>query len=227
MKWTFIIREKLKVALLLASIMFLIAITNIMERRNIENMAQSFTSIYYDRLIPATDIFYLTGNLYDRRLIMETFLLNEGSPTVADVRKKLEIHALAIDNLIAKFEKTFLVKDESKYLAELKSGIDHYRSVERNILETFADDSKKKAQLLYQEEGKKELIRIFQHLEELAKIQSQVGLAMIHDSKGIVSSSDLMMTVQIVTAIVIGLLIQALVIASRVVDTKNQDFNLN
>jgi hypothetical protein len=190
-------------------------------------MDRSFTSIYYDRLIPATDIFYLTGNLYDRRLIMETFLFNQGSPSVADVTKKLEIHALAIDNLIAKFEKTFLVKEESQYLEKLKSGIAHYRNVERNILETFADDSKQKAQLLYEEEGKTELIRIFQHLEELAKIQSQVGLALIRDSKGIVSSSDLMLTVQIITAIVIGLLIQALIIASRVVNTKNQDFNLN
>jgi hypothetical protein len=227
MKWTFIIREKLKVALLLASIMFLIVFTNIMERRNIQNMDRSFTSIYYDRLIPATDIFYLTGNLYDRRLIMETFLFNEGSPSVADVRKKLELHSLAVDDLIAKFEKTFLVKEESKSLAELKRGIDHYGSVERKILEIFAPDSKPKAQLLYEEKGKTELIRIFQHLEELTKIQSQVGLALIHDSKGIISSSDLMLTVQIATALVIGLLIQALIIASRVVNTKNQDFTLN
>jgi uncharacterized integral membrane protein len=54
-----------------------------------------------------------------------------------------------------------------------------------------------------------------------------VGLALIHDSKGIISSSDLMLTVQIIIAIIIGLLIQALVMASRIVDTKHQDFNLN
>jgi hypothetical protein len=227
MKWTFIIREKLKVAFLLAGIMLMIGLTNMMERRNVKNLDQSFSSIYYDRLIPATDIFYLTSGLYNRRMLMEQFLFTESKSSLADLRKGLGSHSDSIMHLIAKFEKTLLVKDESLYLAEFKRMVLHYNQVESRILDVWTRQSPAHAQNLYETEGKVDLQRTIQYLEELTRIQSSVGLDLIRNSKGIASSSDLLMTLQIAVVLVIGLLIHGLIAASRITGQKNERFNLN
>jgi hypothetical protein len=227
MKWTFIIREKLKVAFLLAGIMVLIGLTNVMERRNVKNLDQSFSSIYYDRLIPATDIFYLTSNLYKRRMLMEQFLFTEQTAPLKVLEKNLSSHSDSIMHLIAKFEKTLLVKEESVYLAEFKRRVLHYNDVESRILDVWSRQSPQHAQKLYNVEGKNDLLSTIQYLEELTRIQSSVGLDLIHTSKGIASSSDMLMSLQIAVAIVIGLLIHGLIAASNVTRRNNENFNLN
>lgn len=227
MKWTFIIREKLKVAFLLAGIMLLIGLTNVMERRNMKNLDRSFSSIYYDRLIPATDIFYLTSNLYKRRMLMEQFLFTGQTASLNDLRKDLGNHSDSIMYLISKFEKTLLIKEESVYLTEFKRRVLHYNGVETRILDVWTQQSPQHARQLYEREGKNDLLSTIQYLEELTRIQSSVGLDLIQNSKGIASSSDTLMTLQIVVALIIGLLIHALIAASKITQQKNENFNLN
>jgi hypothetical protein len=227
MKWTFIIREKLKVAFLLAGIMLLIGLTNVMERRNMKNLDRSFSSIYYDRLIPATDIFYLTSSLYERRMLMEQFLFTGQTASINDLRKDLGSHSDSIMHLITKFEKTLLIREESVYLAEFKRRVQHYNDVEGRILHAWSQQSPQHAQELYEHEGRNDLLSTIHYLEELTRIQSSVGLDLIQSSKGIASSSDTLMTLQITVALVIGLLIHALVAASKVTRRNNENFNLN
>jgi hypothetical protein len=227
MKWTFIIREKLKVAFLLASIMALIGLTNVMERRNVKNLDRSFSSIYYDRLIPATDIFYLTSNLYNRRMLLERFLFTKNTSSVTDLRKSLDSYGDSTNHLIAKIEKTFLVKEESLYLAEFKHRVLHYNELESRILDVWTQQSREHAQMLYESEGEVDLLRTIQYLEELTKIQSSVALDLIRHSKGIASSSDILMSLQITVVLIIGLLIHGLIASSSIANRKNKNFNLN
>lgn len=227
MKWTFIINQKIKVAFLLGSIMVLIALTNMMEQRNIDHINKSFSSIYYDRLIPATDIFYLTEQLYSKRLLMENTLYGENSISSDEIRKQLNTHSLAIDDLIEKFSKTYLVKNESESLLDFKERVAHYNKVEEKILNVLEKESVMVARKLYETEGKKDLLQTIQDLKALTKIQSTVGLALIHDSKSIISSSNILMTLQITIAIIIGLFIQALVMASKLASRDTGNFNLN
>lgn len=227
MKWTFIIREKFKVALLLASIMLLIGFTTVMQRSNIRDLRQSFSSIYYDRLIPATDIFYLTQNLYNKRLLMEELLYTEEATLVEPLAAKLDGLNDSIATLISRFEHTYLVKSESVYLREFKQRVAHYRKVEDNILQAYLTTSRAEARQLYETEGKGDLQQTIQFLGELTKIQSSVGLELFNDSHGIVSASDLVLTIQITIAIIIGVLAEGLVLTSRMVDRKNERYNLN
>jgi hypothetical protein len=227
MKWPFIIREKIKIALLLGTIMLLVGFTTVMEKRNIESISKSFSSIYHDRLIPATDIFYLTENLYTKRLLMENFLYAGGAMPVEELRKQLAERSAAIDKLIAKFEKTLLVENESVSLQAFKQRAEHYKKVEVNILDNVTRESRESAQHLYETEGRDDLRHTIQRLEELTKIQSSVGLSLIDDSKDVISSSQVVLTLQIAMAIVIGLLVQALILASKVVNIDNKNFNLN
>ncbi len=115
---------KVKVALLLTAVMALVGLTNFLERRNIEKMDATFSSIYHDRLIPATDIFYMTENLFNRRLLMEQFLYSDNVGLTADVLPgKLKSHEISINKLVDKFSKTFLVKNESVELNNFKKGL--------------------------------------------------------------------------------------------------------
>ena len=104
MRWTFFIQQKLKVAALLACIMALIVITNLLGRKSVGDFSRSFSAIYNDRLVPATDIFHLTENLYHKRFLIEDLLFSENTDahTVAD---KLDEHNRYIANLVTKYRK--------------------------------------------------------------------------------------------------------------------------
>jgi hypothetical protein len=227
MKWTYIIRQKMKVALLLGSVMLLVGITAIMQQRNLKDLRQSYSSMYYDRLIPATDIFYLTEHLYNKRLLMEELLYTENRLVPERLEKQLKVHNDSIASLIARFEETYLVKDESQCLKNFKSHVLHYNGVEANILQAFSSVSVDEARRLYEKDGERDLQQTIQFLGQLTKIQSTVGLDLINSSHGIVSTQDMVLTIQIALAIVIGVLIQGLVLSSRMVDRKDQHFNLN
>ncbi|HYF68413.1 MAG TPA: MCP four helix bundle domain-containing protein [Ohtaekwangia sp.] len=227
MKWTFIIREKLKVALLLGSIMMLVGFTTVMQQINMNDLKQSYSSIYYDRLIPATEIFYLTENLFNKRLLIEQLLYveNPNAPAPA-LTAQLEVHNDSIDAIIARFEETYLVDAERKYLDQFKDLVIHYNTIESNIIDTH-QVSKKDAQHLYETAGESDLIKTIQFLGELTEIQSSVGLDLMNDSDGIISINDTVLTIQIAIAIVIGILIQALIFASKMANRKDPNYRLN
>lgn len=209
-------------------VMLLVGLTNLLERRNVQEMHRTFNSIYHDRLVPATDIFYLTENLYKRRLLIEEFLYSEGPCLSVDsLTSRLNVHASSIDKLINKYSKTYLVKDESTYLKEFVNSVTHYNSVESQILLACGAPSKEKARDLYEKFGKQDLLVTIDQLEKLTRIQSSEGLAMMHGSDGIASNSSMILTLQIAVAIVMGIFIQGLIVASRATTTKDQPFHLN
>jgi len=227
MKWTYIIRQKMKVALLLGCVMLLVGFTAIMQQRNIKDLSESYSSMYYDRLIPATDIFYLTEHLYNKRLLMEELLYTESGPAPKIMVQQLKIHNDSIASLIARFEGTYLVKDESQCLKNFKSRVLHYNGVESDILHAFTHVSVDEARRLYEKDGERDLQQTIQLLGQLTRIQSTVGLDLFNDSHGIVSTHDMVLTIQIAISIVIGVLIQGLVLSSRMIDRQDQHFNLN
>ena len=227
MKWTFIIREKFKVALLLGSIMLLVGLTAIMQRSNMKDLRKSFSSIYHDRLIPATDIFYLTKDLYSKQLLIESLLYARHDLHAGPVAAELSGRNDSIVKLISKFEETFLVKDESQYLKEFKRHVLHYNQVEASILKAFFSGYIDEARQLYETQGKQDLLKTIQFLGDLTKIQSSVGQALLNNSHGIVSASDMVLTIQIILAIIIGLLTEALILASKMMDKRDPQFHLN
>lgn len=227
MKWTFIIREKLKVALLLGSIVMLIGFTTVMQQINMNDLKRSYSSIYYDRLIPATEIFYLTENLFNKRLLIEKLLYIENADaSVPALTAQLEVHNDSIRAIIARFEETYLVDAERKYLDQFKDLVIHYNAIESNIIDTH-QVSKADAQRLYETVGESDLIKTIQFLGELTQIQSSVGLDLMNDSDGIISINDTVLTIQIAIAIIIGILIQALIFASKMANRKDPNYRLN
>lgn len=226
MKWTYVIQQKLKIALLLGCIMLLIIVTNLLSRRSIENINKSFNSIYEDRLIPATELFYLSDNLHNKRLLMEKFLLNKEHGTAA-IRNQLLSHSRQIDSLILKYEGTYLVKKEFSSLSNLKHQLNDYKKVEQSILILAGEGRKEEAQKLYESKGDAMILSSLGHLKELAQIQFEVGKDLLKDSESMIMNTDTLSTLQIIIAIVIGVIIQGFIFSSKVVSVAKEKFNLN
>ncbi len=226
MKWAFVIQQKLKAALLLLGIMFLVVLFNIIERHNIEEMNRSVNSIYKDRLLPAADIFHLTDNLYSKRVLMEQYLISE-SVDVHELQKSLDIHDRNIDELIRQFEKTYLVDKELVFFNQLKADVSAYKRLEQEIISLCAQNLRAEASLLYHQRGQLASSEVIKRLSELTEIQTQVGGELLNNSKGILANSDLLSSLQLILAMGIGVMVVVLVAASKIARQVPGSFNLN
>jgi len=226
MKWTFIIQQKVKAVLLLTVMIVLIGFTNYIEQKNMDQMGESFTSIYYDRLIPATEIFHLTENLFNKRIILQPFV-NTAQPIPASEKLQLKNYHSNIDERIANFEKTFLVKHESSSLATFKVRVAECKQIEDEIIDHLSSSRNLEALAVYEQKFQPKFNEILKNLEELSMIQTTVGMDILRESKSTVSNSDLVLTLQVITAIVIGLFVHGLILASRITRADNKNFHLN
>ncbi len=134
MKWSFVIQQKLKAAMLLGGIMALIVGGTVLSRYNVEGIDRSFSSIYRDRLIPATTIIYLTENLYRKRLSLENYSFRIPEPP-SRIKAQLRAYDRSIDSLVRLFEKTYLVDEEAKSLNVLKTQIRKYTHLQESGIE--------------------------------------------------------------------------------------------
>lgn len=226
MKWTFIIQQKLKVIVLLTSMIVLIGVTNYIAHQNIGQMDESFKSIYYDRLIPATEVFHMTQNLYDQRILMES-ALQSTQPISRNLDKALADLMRDTEERIINFEKTFMVKHESYALVTFKRGMHEYETIEDEIIKTLHAGNREKALKVYYETLRPKFSQTLRKLEDLSNIQTSVGKDILEQSKSASSSGTLVLTLQIVMAIIIGVMTHGLIIASRMTNIDFNNFHLN
>jgi len=226
MRWEFVIQQKLKAAVMLAVVMLAVVVFNLAERRNIAAINQSVTSIYNDRLVPATDIFYLTEKLYNKRFEMEKFLSAPVKET-AIIATKLSEHNKNIDLLIRSFGKTYLVSKEHLFLKDLRLKVNRYNQIEKQIFSLAAQGAFVEARNLYETEGRELLRHNISNLAMLTKIQTEVGNELMKDSEGILATSDMLSTLQMVLVIIIGIAVVSLITISKAVSVKHESFNLN
>lgn len=233
MKWSFVIQQKLKAALLLGGIMVLIILATLLSRRNMEGIGKSFSSIYQDRLIPATTIIYLTENLYGKRLSLEEYLLTNGTGNKSEIKSQLNAHNQNIDSLIKAFEKTYLVDEEAKSLTAFKSEVLKYTALEKSVLSLCSAGAHEEGKKLFAGAGANTFKNTITNLNELTNIQSSIGKDLMKESKSDIASFGIISFLQIGLAVVIGLMLLVLIQNSAIINKpkvtseKNQYFNLN
>jgi len=226
MKWTYAIPQKFKISCILGSVIFCITLFTLLESRNINSLNRSVMSIYTDRLIPATDLFYLAEHLYMKRTKLEDYLHNNtGSPAL--ISQQLDKHNIEIDILIRKFEMTHLVDDELIHFNGLKQELKKYVFIERQIINQGTGMLKEPANVLFERNAKPTLEKSIHHLSELTKIQSNIGTTLLNESKDDIAISDLLSNLQLIVCIVTGVLIVTIISASNITSVKEQRFKLN
>ena len=228
MRWTFIIQQKFKVALLLFCVMMLIIVTNIISRKNAGDISRSFHSMYNDRLIPATDIFYLAENLFNKRLLLESYLISENGNDIHEVKSRINHHNQVVDSLVSAFEKTYLVDEEYHFLKDFKEKVEKYSTIENRILDKSEFFSKESGLVIFQEQGKETFHCTIENLEKLTQIQSSVGNELNNASQLDAANITTLSSIQLILVFVIGAVVQALIFASKSLRSqRQQNYHLN
>ena len=228
MKFAYSLKQKTKIAILLFLIMACTILIRLLEDRSIKNMEKAFTSLYNDRLVPATDLFYISEKLYAKRFLLETFVYSDQNKLSAqELNAKLKTYDKHIDTLLAKYEQTFLVKNEKNHLTELKAKLLENKIIEKNMLLNANSLDKTALRRLYDSNAEKSFLDISNTLSQLTKVQTVVGEQLKEESQKIVRGTNLYSTIQLLIAIVIGALIVSILAASNVMNIRNDNFNLN
>jgi hypothetical protein len=222
MKFAFSLKNKLKIAFLLFCIMCCTLLIRFLEDKSVERINESFISMYNDRLVPATDLYFIAENLYYKNeILQETLLGNVVQPSIALV--KMNKHNRKIDSVINKYELTLLVKQEQNFLNDLKKALAVQQGLEVKILNIAGAEGR----AIYESMGRNAANQTLTKLSALIKIQSKVGSELIKGSEIFVSGTKVYSTLQVILAIVIGIMIVAIVSASNAVKVQSEKFNLN
>lgn len=214
MKWTYFLRQKLKIGLALAIVLGLVVLTNIVDRNYFSSLQESFTSVYKDRLIVEGYILQLSNALHERHL---RFLDND----LNDVNQIQQQSDNDIKSVMQNYERTVFTKEERNVFEKFRAQL----LVLQQLETAYAADQEVNG-LLHQIVAKHgELAGL---LNALSKIQIEEGRNQITKSENIVASSYLLSRVEIVVIILAGLFLQVLVISSRsITSTFPQNSQLN
>ncbi|MGQ7856975.1 MCP four helix bundle domain-containing protein [Pedobacter sp. WC2501] len=223
MKFAFSLKNKLKIAFLLFCIMCCTLLIRFFEDKSVEKINESFISMYNDRLVPATDLYFIAENLHYKNEILQEVLLGNGAVHPSTGMVKMNKHNRKIDSVINKYELTLLVKQEKSYLNDLKKAITVQQGLEAKILNMAGTEGK----AIYESMGRNAAKHTLAKLSALIKIQSKVGNELIKGSEIFVSGTKVYSTLQVILAIVIGIMIVAIVSASNAVKIQSEKFNLN
>ena len=223
MKFAFSLKNKLKIAFLLFCIMCCTLLIRFLEDKSVEKINESFISMYNDRLVPATDLYFIAENLYYKNQILQETLLGNGAVHPSTGMVKMNKHNRKIDSVITKYELTLLVEQEKSFLNDLKKALTIQQGLEAKILNMAGIEGR----AIYESMGRNAANQTLAKLSALIKIQSKVGNDLIKGSKIFVSGTKVYSTLQVILAIVIGIMIVAIVSASNAVKVQSEKFNLN
>ncbi|MCW5909444.1 MAG: MCP four helix bundle domain-containing protein [Cyclobacteriaceae bacterium] len=210
MKWLYVIQQKARVAFLLGIIVLLVFLKSLIDRQNVSELGNSFSSIYEDRLLVESYIYKLSAHLYQKQLLMEQ------CSQPGDLRMlaaRIAQHNQAIFDLIQEYEKTKLTTQESAFFEGFKKNMNEMVVLEAKLLDS--QEEVVGAALLDQQ-----FVTASQSLSELSIIQIEEGKNMANQSREIVAGSIVLTQFELAMLIVIGLIIQALIFASRSISPK-------
>ncbi|RZK64507.1 MAG: hypothetical protein EOO95_10855, partial [Pedobacter sp.] len=133
MKFAFSLKNKLKIAFLLFCIMCCTLLIRFLEDKSVNKINESFISMYNDRLVPATDLYFVAENLYHKNTILQDALVNNESQSL-NSQLQIKKHNQKIDSVINKYELTLLVKQEKAFLKDLKIALNIQGQLESKML---------------------------------------------------------------------------------------------
>lgn len=123
MKWAYYVKYKVKAAIVLFIILLTIILNNFSNNYNYSKLDDSFSSLYKDRLLPATYLFQLSGHLYGKQLLHQENTLRNDPRQVA--------HDQAMAAIIKDYEGTYLTQTEKNQWQVFKSHLQQYHQMEQ------------------------------------------------------------------------------------------------
>ena len=213
MKWAFSIEQKFKAAVLLAATCVVVLITNLLGRQHIDQLGDSFSSVYADRLVVESYIYELSDHLYRKKLLLD----NCAGQSDSQISARVDAHNDAIGRLLANYEKTRLTEEESACFRDFKGNVLALRKLETQYLDA---DQVGRAETRSRIDAR--FAAAAARLHRLSQIQIQEGKSLNDQSQRIVQGSSLLTSFEMVVLIGIAIMLQMLVLAGRPVISRIQ-----
>lgn len=215
-----------KLIALLSGILVILVLTGLIADYKLSRIHHSFSSIYTDRLIPATEIYFISDHLYEKRLLLDEQISADGLQTqefLASMQRRDDL----IDSILVEYEKTYFVNEESRCVKDLKQNLSAYKTSEKEIILLLRDRSYTKARELFDTQSRQEFHQVVERLHYLTRIQSSVGKELMAGSNADFASTSILSYLRAGLSIAIGLIIFFFARASSVTSKVNQKFHLN
>jgi hypothetical protein len=227
MKWSYVIRQKVKAAILLTGILIVVVLASLSMNQAIQYMDQSIESVYADRLKPAVDLVHLSELFHRKRILMQSFLTGQSPLMLKELQMELISDNAQSDSLISSFEKTRLIGIEEKKLGVFKADMNAYVRLENSVLQLEQTSRRKEAIMLFENQGG----QIFQNgistLHAIADIQSEIGKKAVKNAHHQAAGGFIMISLLIAVCVVAGLIILGLLKSESILDRKSELFHLN
>jgi len=195
--WTFAIKQKMTAAILLFSVIGLVMLTNMREQRIATRISVAVTSIYEDRLVVAQYILRLSKQMESIITVLEKE--EDGITT------RINEHLANVAALNALYEETTLTDTE-------KTNFEIFKQLCETISLNNKIGNHTSALLAAQEAG--------ETLQTLSSIQVEEGKNQLDDVLNMTNFSNLLSYLELAILIVIAVIIQMLVFASKTISIK-------
>ncbi|MBL7683878.1 MAG: MCP four helix bundle domain-containing protein [Flavipsychrobacter sp.] len=193
MKWAYGVANKAKAAAGLCAILVIILLGHISYRNDFARMEHSLSSIYKDRLMPATYIYNISNHLYEKRLLAE----HKNQYSIREYTTMQQMHDAAIASIIHSYEKTFLTLPEQQEWQAFKQNLARYN--------THTTPYTQLVPISIQSTPDKDFNNTIASLNALSSIQAGEGNNIRRSSKSIVNATMLTSYMEAALLIVLGL----------------------
>lgn len=198
MKWTYHVPGKVRTSLLLMGVLVLVLFNNLSERANSKQLKTAFESIYEDRLMAETYLFRLNNELHQIEELLER--------PVAGQKEKLTENIAEIEQINLLYLETKLTEAEGRRF-------EHFEKLTRDLTKALQTGGFETANSKIRE--------ALRDLQLLSDIQVSEAQSILAQSNRIFSSGSISSQFEIGLLIVIGLMIQAILFASKSLQKRN------
>lgn len=195
MRWTYSIKHKITAASLLLGVIVLVMITNINQRNQIEELESAFEAIYRDRLVAESYILDFSEKLHNLQVA-----INDPVSSLSQKQRIAKQLLTEIDTLNQLYQATRLTEEEARYFL-------HFTGLTEEI-----DLKLKQGDLESEEVMIKSALMDLHFLSQIQLIEAD---KLKSKTDRIFHMGNIISQFELVILIVIGLIIQVLLFASR------------
>jgi hypothetical protein len=202
-------QRKLKVAIILTVLIVMIFGKNILERRNFNELGNSFVSFYEDRLVVESYIFSISEKLFRIKLLVNHCQFESDYSHVID---EISTYESEILDLVKEFEETELTITEAGFLSDFKKIIEENLRIADYAL-LYSNESGINAAKV--KEYNSSIERALVDLEKLSLIQIEEGKKLATNSDKVVNRSKIWSQFEVAALVILIVIIYLLIYTSR------------
>ncbi len=210
-RWMHGLSNKFKVAGVLAFLLCMVLIVNLVERRQMNILEQSFSAMYEDRLMAESYLLEMSEIIHTK----EDLAASAEKAELSSVHRGLNA---SLNDLLLKYEKTRLTREEEVLFLQFKTLLGPVFSYDN---QTDLSESEKLNYLGVTRKATSKLMA-------LSHVQTKEGGRLISESNNIIMNQRSTSHFEIVILLFLGAIIQTLVLSSSLFHERVKNFsNLN